>query len=149
MVKQSMSRIEMEGLLAQVPAGRLATCNRDKPYVVPICFLHVGDKIYFHSAPQGKKIENMKANPHVCFQADDYRLVPKPRPCEFTMHYRSVVIFGKARLLIDPEEKMKVLKAMMDKYDTIHSAEPIDEAMVERVTVGEIIIEEMDGKKNV
>ena len=38
---------------------------------------------------------------------------------------------------------------MLDKYDTGHSEEPIDEAMVERVAVGEIIVDEMSGRKNI
>jgi len=138
----------MEALLAKALVGRLGTCNRDEPYVIPICFLYVEDKICFHSNPQGKKLTNMKVNPRVCFQVDDYHLVPSSRPCGFTVHYQSVVIFGRVRFPTDPEEKMRALKAMVDKYDTSHSNEPIDEAMVERVAVGEIIVEEMSGKKN-
>jgi len=144
-----MTKNEMEALLAEALVGRLGTCNQDEPYVVPICFLHLGDKIYFHSRPQGKKMENIAANPRVCFQVDDYDLVPSPRPCDFTMHYRSVITFGRVRFLTDPKEKMEVLTAMLDKYDTDHSEEPIDEAMLEGVVVGEIVVEEMSGKKNV
>jgi len=91
----------------------------------------------------------MKVNPRVCFQVDDYNLVSSPRPCDFSMHYRSVIIFGRVRFLKDPRKKLKVLRAMLDKYDISHSAEPIDEAMVDRVAVGEITVEEMGGKKNI
>ena len=49
----------------------------------------------------------------------------------------------------DSEEKLKALKAMIDKYDISHSAEPIDETMADRVAVGEITVEEMSGKKNI
>jgi len=143
-----MTRSEMEALLAKALVGRLGTCYRDEPYVIPICFLHVEDKIYFHSNPQGKKLANMKVNPRVCFQVDDYQLAPSPRPCDFTVHYQSAIVFGRVRFLTDPKEKMRALKAMVDKYDISHSNEPIDEVMVERVAVGEIIVEEMSGKKN-
>ena len=139
----------MEALLAKSQVGRLGTCNRDEPYVVPICFLHVEDKIYFHSRLQGKKLENMKVNPRVCFQVEDYSLVPSPRPCDYSMHYRSVIVFGRVRFLEDTKEKLEALKAMVNKYDTSDSAEPIDEAMVDRVAVGEITIEEISGKKNI
>jgi len=144
-----MTKNEMETLLAKALVGRLGTCNRDEPYVIPICFLHIRDKIYFHSRPQGKKLTNMKANPRVCFQVDDYDLVPSPRPCDFTMHYRSVIAFGRVRFLTDLKDKMKALKAMLDKYDTAHSEEPIDEATAERVAIGEIVVEEMSGRKNI
>jgi len=144
-----MTRNEIEALLAKALVGRLGTCNRDEPYVVPICFLHVENKIYFHSRPEGKKLENMKVNPRVCFQVDEYNLAPSPRPCDFSMHYRSVIIFGRVRFLKDAKERLKALNAMLDKYDTSHSAEPIDEAMVDRVAVAEITVEEMSGKKNI
>jgi len=144
-----MTRNEIEALLAKALVGRLGTCSRDEPYVVPICFLHVENKIYFHSRPEGKKLKNMKVNPRVCFQVDEYNLVPSPRPCDFSMHYRSVIIFGRVRFLKDAKERLKALKAIIDKYDTSHSAEPIDEAMVDRVAVAEITVEEMSGKKNI
>jgi len=144
-----MTRNEIEALLAKALVGRLGTSSRGEPYVVPICFIHVEDKIYFHSNPQGKKLQNMKVNPHVCFQVDDYNLVPSPRPCDFSMHYRSVIIFGRVRFIKNRKKKLKALKAMLDKYDISHSAEPIDEAMVDRVAVGEITVEEMSGKKNI
>lgn len=144
-----MDRNEIEALLAKALAGRLGTCKRDEPYVVPVCFLHSEDKIYFHSRLQGKKLENMKANPRVCFQVDEYHLVPSQRPCDFNMHYRSVIIFGRVRFLKDIKEKLEALNAMLDKYDISHSAEPIDEGVVDRVAVGEIAIEEMSGKKNI
>jgi len=76
-------------------------------------------------------------------------MAPSPRPCDFSMHYRSVIIFGRVRFLKDTKEKLRALKAMLDKYDTSHSAEPVDEAMVDGVAVGEITVEEMSGKKNI
>jgi len=144
-----MTRSEIEALLGKALVGRLGTCSRDEPYVVPICFLYAEDKIYFHSSPQGKKLENMKANPLVCFQVDDYNLFPSLRSCDFGVHYKSVIVFGRVRFLEDPKEKLKALKAMLDKYDISHSAEPIDEAMVDRVAIGEITAEEVSGKKNI
>ena len=144
-----MTRSEIEALLAEALVGRLGTSIRDEPYVVPICFLYAKDKIYFHSSPQGKKLENMKANPLVCFQVDDYNVVPSLRPCDFSVHYKSAIVFGRVRFLRDTKEKLKALKAMLDKYDISHSAGPIDEAMVDRVAIGEITAEEMSGKKNI
>lgn len=43
---------------------------------------------------------------------------------------------------------MKVLRMMMDKYDFTKLAKPLDESMVTGVEVGEIIIEEITGRKN-
>ena len=148
MVKQLMTANEIEELLSRVLVGRLATCKDNQPYVIPMCFTYYNGKIYFHCASQGRKIENMKANPKVCFQVDEHRLVPSPTPCDFTMHYQSVLVFGKAQFLKDPKEKLEILKMMIDKYKTTKLAKPLDKAMVHGVEVGEIVIEEIIGKKN-
>ena len=143
-----MTSDEIRELLSRALVGRLGTSNNDQPYVTPMCFIYCDGRIYFHCAPKGRKIENMKANPNVCFQVDEYRLVPSLIPCKFSMHYRSVLIFGKVRFLMDPKEKLKVLRMMMDKYDFTKLAKPLDESMVTEVEVGEIIIKEITGRKN-
>jgi len=89
----------------------------------------------------------MKANPRVCFQVDEHRLVPSLTPCNFTMHYRSILMFGRVRFLADPKEKLKILKIMVDKYSSAKLAKPLDEAMTHQVEVGEITLEEISGKR--
>ena len=143
-----MTAEEIEELLSRALAGRLGTCRDDQPYVVPVCFAYYKSRIYFHCAPKGRKMENMKANPRVCFQIDEHRFVPSSTPCNFTMHYRSVLMFGRVRFLTDPKEKLKILKILVDKYNSTKLAKPLDEAMTYQVEVGEITIEEISGKKN-
>jgi len=92
-------------------------------------------------------MENMKANPRVCFQVDEHSLVPSSTPCNFTMHYRSVLAFGRVRFLTDAKEKLKTLKIMVGKYDSAKLAKPLDETTMHQVEVGEITIEEISGKK--
>jgi len=148
LIKQLMTADEIEELLSRALVGRLGTCRNDLPYVIPVCFAYYKGRIYFHCAPKGRKMENMKANPRVCFQVDEYRLVPSSMPCDFTMHYRSVLVFGRVRFLMDPKEKLKILKIMVDKYNSTKLVKPLDEAMTQQVEVGEINIEEISGKKN-
>ncbi len=148
MVKQLMTVDEIKKLLSQTLVGRLGTSKNDEPYVVPICFIHHKGKIYFHCASEGKKLDNIKANPSVCFQVDEYQLVPSSTPCKFTMHYRSVLVFGRTRFLTNQKEKLKILKLLINKYDGTKLTKPLDETMTHRVEVGEITIEKSTGKKN-
>jgi nitroimidazol reductase NimA-like FMN-containing flavoprotein (pyridoxamine 5'-phosphate oxidase superfamily) len=64
------------------------------------------------------------------------------------MHYRSALVFGKARFLTNSKEKQKILELLINKFDHTKLAKPLDETMTHRVEVGEIIIEEITGKKN-
>jgi len=148
LVKQPMTLNETRDLLYRALVGRLGTSKDDQPYVIPMCFIYYEDKIYFHCATQGRKLTNIRANPKVCFQVDEHCLVPSSLPCDFTMHYRSALAFGKVRLLMNPKEKLKILKLMMKKYDVTKLAKPLDESMINGVEVGEISVEEITGKKN-
>lgn len=148
MVKQFMTDDETKKLLSQAPVGRLGTSNNNQPYVVPICFIYHQDKIYFHCAHKGKKIEYIKANSNVCLQVDEHCMVPASTPCKFTVHYQSALAYGKVRFLTSPKEKLKALKLLMKKYDRDKLAEPLEEAMTADVEIGEIIIHEITGKKN-
>jgi len=148
MIKQLMTVDEMEGLLSRALIGRLGTCRSNQPYVVPMCFIYYNGKIYFHCASKGRKIENMKANPRVCFQVDEHQLIPSSTPCDFTMHYRSVLVFGRVKFLASSEEKLEVLKEIIHKYDVTKLAKSLDETATHQVEVGEIAIEKMTGKIN-
>lgn len=147
MVNHLMTTNEIKELLSRALVGRLGTCKDNQPYAIPMCFTYYNGKIYFHCAPKGRKIENMKANPKVCFQVDEHRLVPSTTPCDFTMHYQSVLVSGKVQFLKDPKEKLRTLKMMVDKYNTAKLAKALDKAMVHQVEVGEIVIEEITGKR--
>ena len=56
-------------LLNRAPVGRVATVSTDgTPYVVPVNFAFEGDRIYFHCALEGMKLDYISANPKVGFE---------------------------------------------------------------------------------
>src|SRR5271157_4278035 len=80
--------------------------------------------LFFHCAKEGKKIEMMERNNHVCFQMDiDHELVKGTRTCKWSMNYRSIVGFGRLKRVINEEEKKKGLGLIMDHYG--HKGEKI------------------------
>ncbi|MBQ7355214.1 MAG: pyridoxamine 5'-phosphate oxidase family protein, partial [Clostridia bacterium] len=60
-----------------------------------------GGKIYFHSAVVGHKIDALRACDKVCFTVVDADEVVAEK---FTTYYRSVIVFGRARILTDPAD---------------------------------------------
>lgn len=148
MVKTPMATEEIEKLLSRVLVGRLAMCKNSRPYVIPMCFLYWKQKIYFHCGFRGRKNRYVKTNPEVCFQVDEHQLAPSRVPCDFTLHYQSVLVFGKVRFREDPEEKLEILRMMLDKYDTSKHARPLDESAISEVQIGEIVVEEITGVRS-
>lgn len=57
--KQALSPQEIEHILYKGTSGVLALMgDNDYPYAVPISYVYVGEKIYFHSAKSGHKLDS-------------------------------------------------------------------------------------------
>jgi uncharacterized protein len=83
------------------------------PYAVPISYVFRNGKIYFHCAISGYKIELIRTNDKVSFCViDQNQIVPE----ELTTYYRSVIIFGRAKVISDKQEKRKALELLAEKY---------------------------------
>jgi uncharacterized protein len=90
-----------------------------KPYVIPMNFGFRDEVIYLHGAKKGKKTEILKKNPEVCinFTTDPaLRYQDERVACSWSMRYRSVLCYGKAEFIDDPEEKTRSLHIVMAQY---------------------------------
>lgn len=86
--------------------------DEDYPYAVPVSYVYYKGKIYFHSAKAGHKIDSIKKNPKVSFTViDEDTIVSK----EYTTYFRSVIAFGKARI-VEGTEWYEGFKALVEKY---------------------------------
>jgi len=143
-------RKEMESLLQEALVGCLATVGPDgSPYITPLHFVYHQGKIYFHCAFEGRKMDNIRANPRVCFEVHELiKIVQSQRACDFSTRYRSVLVFGRARSLPDGDEKIAVLTALGEKYAGGQAVEPPTPKRAKGTEVIEITIEEMTGKRN-
>ncbi len=78
----------------------------DLPYIVPFNFGYREGCIYIHSAPEGKKIDLIRKNNRVCFEAEETaEIVKKDRACKWSTRYRSVVGYGTMEILSDDRSK--------------------------------------------
>lgn len=113
-IRQQLSNEDAESILKSATAGVLAVCgDNDYPYAVPVSYVYADGKIYFHSALQGHKIDAIRRNPKVsfCVIAED-----DVKPREFTTYFKSVIAFGKARIIDDSCEKMAALQLLAKRY---------------------------------
>lgn len=115
------------------------------PYVFPMNYVYYNQKLYFHSAVNGHKIDAILQNNKVSFCVVE-RDIPVPE--RFTTSYRSVIAFGKAQLLEDEAAKTQVMQALNSKYSSGYEKEgdtAIEKAM-NRMAVIELNIEQLTGK---
>ncbi|MDD5167798.1 MAG: pyridoxamine 5'-phosphate oxidase family protein, partial [Syntrophales bacterium] len=58
--KEITDRSQIHEILATAQVGRLGTIGKDGyPMIKPLNFVHIGEHIYFHSAREGEKIEDI------------------------------------------------------------------------------------------
>jgi len=80
-------------LLTRCSYGVLATCDNGQPYAVPLSYVFFDNRIYFHCAEEGHKLDNIRDNPAVSFcVVGQVKLLPN----QFATEYESVVVFGTA-----------------------------------------------------
>ncbi|MHB1006985.1 MAG: pyridoxamine 5'-phosphate oxidase family protein [Chloroflexota bacterium] len=135
-------------VLRKAPFGRLATARDGRPYVVPVSFVYHNEKVYFHSSPNGRKMEEIVANPNVCLQADDeVTLIHRDLACTFTVHYYSAHVFGRARVVENPALRLEALQAIVSKFDREGVAPPLTRSDLEAnpLVVVEIEPDEISG----
>jgi nitroimidazol reductase NimA-like FMN-containing flavoprotein (pyridoxamine 5'-phosphate oxidase superfamily) len=138
---------EIEDILKACSVCRLAMVDEDKPYLVPMNFGYRDGALYLHSAREGRKIDLIRKNPHVCFEVDEIVQFRKAeRACDWGVEYKSVIGSGKAVFLTDPEEKRRAFDTIMAQYSD--EAYDYPDTMLERTLVIKIEIEKMTGKKS-
>lgn len=111
--KQLLSMEDTISVMNRCTNGVLACLgDEDYPYAVPVSFVYYNEKVYFHSAKSGHKVDAVAKNPKVSFAViDEDTIVSK----EYTSYFRSVIAFGKARIA-ESEERIEAFKALVEKY---------------------------------
>lgn len=155
-------REAIEALLDQADWGTLGLVSEaGEALVVPINFVRMENRLYFHGAGQGEKIGALKRHPRASFVVvDAYGQVPSyafdpVRACPATQFFHSVVVKGTVAFVEDPDLKAAALEAMMRKlqpeggFEAITAASPTYQASVAGVTVFALAMEEVTGKVKV
>lgn len=99
-----------EGLVAHVGL------DTDKGVmVIPITYARLGDELILHGAVASRWLSSFEAGRpiSVCVTLLD-GLVLAQSAFSHSMNYRSVVAFGEARVVTDPEKKNAAFKALLD-----------------------------------
>ena len=145
----------IRAFLHQAKVGHIASTRGDQPFLNPTTFWFDEEhhQIVFHSNLAGRIRSNIENNPKVCFEASELgKLLPSNVALEFSLQYRSVIVFGTARLVSDPDEARRVLYGLLRKYFPAMTAgrefREITEKELRATSVYAVRIEEWSGKEN-
>ena len=94
-------RLERVCRVATAGAGGL-------PHVVPVCHVLAGDKLYFGSGDDGRKVLNLRENPQLAVTVDIYT--------EAWSQLRGVMLQGRARLIERGPAFRRIRDRLYEKY---------------------------------
>ncbi len=146
--KEITDKALIEAILREAVICRIAMSENNRPYVVPMNFGYENDTLYLHTGHRGKKIDILKENPLVCFEAESrVETVRAESACRWGMRYMSVIGSGRASFVDDPEGKRTALGIIMKKNsgrpDWEYSEKDFGATCIVRID-----IEEMTGRKS-
>ena len=142
---RQLSRDECERILTEEPRGVLALLgDYDYPYTVPMSHVYVDDKIYFHGALKGHKVDAAKRHEKVSYCVVDSGVKAAD---SWWYTFKSVVAFGKIRTVTDRDEKIVRLTHLGDKFFPTHEETVAEiDRLVDKTMVFEITVDHMTGK---
>ena len=146
--KKEISEEAAKQLLQKERRGVFAVNGDDGyPYAVPVNYYYSEEdnKIYFHGARAGHKVDALKQDDKVCFTVYGNETIKEET---WAPYLQSVVVFGRCRLLDDQEEALALTRRIAEKY---YPRQELIEEEIQRsgkaVQVYEISIEHLSGKE--
>ncbi len=130
---------------------RIALCAEEAPYIVPLSFGFSWEEkleLYFHCAPEGRKIDLMRSCDLVGFEMDTGQALQKDSvACNWSSRYKSVIGAGRLSLVDDPEQKIRYLDRIMEHYGFEGPSGIYDPAVLQRTAVLKLEVTELSGKE--
>ena len=113
--RQQLSEKESIGILQKATSGTLALLgDNGYPYAVPISYVYSDGKLYFHSALTGHKVDAIRNSDKASFCVIDQDEV---KPEKYTTFFRSVIAFGRIRIIEDETEKLAIARLLGNRYN--------------------------------
>ncbi len=142
--KQQLSEAETTAVLERGKTGVLGVCgDQGYPYTIPLNYVYGDGKIYIHSAKTGHKLDAIRQCSKVSFCVIDKDDILAEK---LTTSYRSVILFGKARILEHDKDIYRAAHGLKYNQD-IQAVQKEIEREWEKLCCVEIVIEHMTGKK--
>lgn len=146
--RQQLPKEECETVLGRGSSGVLAvTGDGGRPYAVPLSYVYTGDKLLFHCATSGHKLDALRKEPRASFCVIDRdQVIPE----KYTTAYRSVIAFGTVRIVEDKGELRTAAEKLGRKYYPNGTAEELEREISQflgQLCILEMTVEHMTGKQ--
>lgn len=145
--RQQLTDEECAEVLSTQPRGVLAVLGDGAyPYALPLNFLYDAESgnLYFHCAKEGHKIDAIRRSDKVsfCVMDEGFR-----REGDWALNIRSVIVFGRIRIVEDRERALEMVRRLGEKYyPDPADAEEEARKTADRVACLELLLDHISGK---
>ena len=137
---------ELAQILQEASTMRIAISTGRFPYIVPLNYgWEWNDSlyIYFHSAPEGRKITLLQNAPEIGVEIDcAHELITGDLACDWGMKFKSIIAEGIVHEIIDIEDKKHGLDCIMKQYgfqgETEYSVKMLEYTKIYRIDITKI-----------
>jgi len=139
-------------VLRRCQVGHLGLISDGGPYVVPVNFgAEVVDGrvvVWCHGAPEGRKVDAIRADDRVCFEAEVcHEVVTDVSVPQMTSVYESVIGWGRAVVVTDQADALHGLTVLVDAVAPGRSRE-LPQRVPSNVAVLRIELDRITGKRH-
>jgi nitroimidazol reductase NimA-like FMN-containing flavoprotein (pyridoxamine 5'-phosphate oxidase superfamily) len=145
----------IRSFLHKAQIGHIASSFNGQPFINPTTFWfdEENHQIAFHSNVAGRIRSTIESNPKVSLEASELgKLLPSNVALEFSLQFRSIVVFGSARVVNEPDEARRLLYGLIGKYFPTMTAgkeyREITDKELRATSIYAIQIESWSGKEN-
>jgi nitroimidazol reductase NimA-like FMN-containing flavoprotein (pyridoxamine 5'-phosphate oxidase superfamily) len=108
-------RETIDAILDEALISHIGFVHDGRPVVIPTLHARLGDRLYLHGSAASRMLRTLEGGVPVCATATLVDgLVLARSAFHHSVNYRSVVVFGEARL-VEPEERPKALELFTEK----------------------------------
>jgi nitroimidazol reductase NimA-like FMN-containing flavoprotein (pyridoxamine 5'-phosphate oxidase superfamily) len=108
--RATIDRILDEALICHV-----GFVDDGQPFVIPTIHARAGDQVYVHGSTGSRALRTVADGTPMCLTATILDgLIFARSPFNHSMNYRSVVVLGTAREVVDPDEKLEAMRAVVE-----------------------------------
>ena len=112
--KASTEQSDLYSILDENLVAHVGVVENGQPLVIPMTYGRSGNTLYLHGSTGSRLMRLLAENSNVCISITELNALKVARSTfNSGMHYRAVVIFGKAKLVAD-DEKLAALDALSD-----------------------------------
>jgi uncharacterized protein len=106
---------EIYSILDEGYVCHVAFVADQQPHLIPTAYGRAGNQLYLHGSAVSHMLRSLAQGIDVCVTVtlvDGFVLARSA--FRHSLNYRSVVVFGKARMVTDPVEKMEAMRCFMN-----------------------------------